>query len=393
MDTPLHYAARHNNSAVVSALIENGARVENVNGRISPGYVRAPNINGNTALHRAAFNENVGVINTLVDAGADVYRKNSSGFFPLHYAVLADRATSISALVRRGANPNAAGALVEEEDQMHDCTGCNSIHLLVDSLTTWPEEFHAGNFANLLKALVDAGADINARVKSPGMYEHYSPLRLAVESELPLRVAALPVEYGAHVEPELLRAVFSNVFQNSGEYAGANDYRSVGSENNLKVLDLLIESRVDANSKDSCGGSVLHRAASFAGNRPMDLALVPCASAQRTPCLTTCCRQTVGAPERTHHAAPKHLSSAALKPARAAAACGAWRLIPRRELGRGVQIVDQHRLKRWRPAEATVVLERVRKRSCVRVDGFMRPPIPQEKATRLSKPDLPSTAN
>ena len=152
---------------------------------------------------------------------------------------------------------------------MHDCTGCNSIHLLVDSLTTWPEEFHAGNFANLLKALIDAGADVNARVQRPGMYRGYSPLRLAVESELDSIVSALPllVEYGAQVDPESLHAVFSNVFQYSGKYAGANDYRSVGSENNLKVLDLLIESGVDVNSEDSCGRSVLHRAVSFARTR------------------------------------------------------------------------------------------------------------------------------
>lgn len=54
LSTPLHHAAGYNNAAVVSALIQNGARVGDVNGRIDSSWNRAANINGNTALHAAA---------------------------------------------------------------------------------------------------------------------------------------------------------------------------------------------------------------------------------------------------------------------------------------------------------------------------------------------------
>ena len=264
--TPLHYAAQQNNSAVVSALIGNGARVEMVNGRISPSFVQGANINGNTALHWGMSNEDVRVIDALVDAGADVDRRNSSGFTPLHHAAWAGRAESFSALVRRGANPNTLVTLVEDEVQIHDCTGCNSIHLLVDSL--WrAEEFDAGNFENLLKTLVGAGTDIDARIERPGLYEGYSALRLAVESELAPDVVELLIEYGAEVGPDAVHAVFSEVFKYSGRSAGAFVTRSVGSDENLKVLDLLLESDVDVNSKDSCGRTVLHKAVSFAHKR------------------------------------------------------------------------------------------------------------------------------
>ena len=146
---------------------------------------------------------------------------------------------------------------------MHDCTGCNSIHLLVDSLK-WREDFDAARLAGLLQALLDGGGDINAWVECPGMYEGYSSLRLAVESELGPSTVALLIKLGAQVEAESLHALFSESFQYSGKYAGAYRNRSVGSEDNLKVLDLLLDSRIDLDSKDYCGRTVLHRAASFA---------------------------------------------------------------------------------------------------------------------------------
>lgn len=130
LERPLHYAAANNNAVVVSALIEHGADVDAVNGRISAYYIRSANINANTALHSAAFNDDASVIEVLVNAGADPHTRNSSGMTPLHFAVLGKRPASISALVQRGADPNAVVTLVEKEEQMHDCTGCNPVHVL-----------------------------------------------------------------------------------------------------------------------------------------------------------------------------------------------------------------------------------------------------------------------
>ena len=259
--TPLHYAAGRNNAAVVSALIQHGARVGDVNGRIDSSWNRAANINGNTALHEAAFNEDASVIDALVEAGADIKARNASGMAPLHFAVLARRPASISALVRQGANPNVKVTLVEPEEQMHDCTGCNSVHLLVDSL-------HAGNVdaaqaRELLTVLVDVGVDVNAEVEGH-LYAGYTALRLAVESELGPSIVELLLEFGARVEPNMLHAALAQGFQYSGSYAGANDTRDAGSTDNLAVLDLLMQNGADVNARAECGITPLIRAASFA---------------------------------------------------------------------------------------------------------------------------------
>ena len=272
--TPLHYAAHYNNGAVVSALIQNGARPDDINGQISTTFRRSPNNNGNTALHAAVFNSDARVIDVLVEAGADVEQRNVSGFAPLHFAVVDGRAESIATLVRRGADPNAViTPLVEEGDQIHDCTGCNPIHLLVNSLVDardFDEDFDLAHWQNLLQVLLDAGADVNARSQS-GLYGGYSALRLAVEAELGPKVVALLLESGARGEPESLHAVFEDSFQYSGKYAGANDDRAVGSADNLEVLDLLIEKGVDVNSRGRCGRTVLHQAAFLADRQDSGL--------------------------------------------------------------------------------------------------------------------------
>ena len=262
--TPLHYAAGYNNAAVVSALIQHGARVGDVNGRIASGWNRSANINGNTPLHAAAFNEDASVIDVLVDAGAVIRRRNSSGMTPLHFAVRAGRSTAISALVRRGADPKAKVALAEPEDQMHDCTGCNSVHVLVDSLDA--DNVDPAHVRELLTVLVDVGVDINAQIEGD-LYPGYTALRLAVESELGPNVVELLLEFGATVEPDLLHAALAEVFQYSGSYAGANHTRDVSSADNLAVLDLLIENGADVNARAAradCGTTPLIRAASFA---------------------------------------------------------------------------------------------------------------------------------
>ena len=266
-ETPLHYAAANNNAAVVSALIEHGAPVHAVNGYISPYYIRGANINGNTPLHRAAFSDEPGVIDTLVDAGAKPGVMNASGVTPLHFAVLGERAASISALVRLGADPRAVVSLIEQDDEMHDCTGCNPIHLLVDSISgTEFDSEQKKRLATLLKVLVDSGSNINAVVGHVGMYAGYTPLRLAIENEeTDAAVVAMLMDFGARVDGGSLLAVFSETFQYSGKYAGANYRRSVGSVRNRSILDLLIASGIDLNHpRDDCGRTALHRAVSFA---------------------------------------------------------------------------------------------------------------------------------
>lgn len=256
--TPLHYAARHNNAAVVSALIRSGAQPNEVNGYIHPTWSKSPDINGNTPLHVAVCTGKAPVIDVLVAAGADVQQANSSGATPFHFAIWCGNATSTAALLRHGADANAVVTLVNGETEMHDCTGCNPIHLLVDSSSR--DDLVRERPRSILKLLLDAGVDINAEI-AQHMYKGYSALRLAVASELGSKAVALLLESGARADPGSLLAVFDEKFQYSGSYAGAYDYRAVDSANNLRVLDLLLRHRVDVNAADHCQRTALHLAA------------------------------------------------------------------------------------------------------------------------------------
>ena len=273
LNRPLHLAAGNNNAAVVLALIRNGADVNAVNGRVGGTLFRSPNLNGNRALHEAACNDDASVVDALVHAGADVASMNASGFAALHLAVLCKHAGSVSALLTHGADANAVIEFVEEDDAMHDCTGCSSIHLLVNSLIDErgsKDEVDLAELEPIFAMLVEAGASVNSKVESrrswalSAMYAGYSPLRLAVEAELGPTVVAFLLEFGARAEPAYLHALFEETFQYTGMYAGGFDYRSIGSEDDLRVLDLLLEEEVDVDVRDRCGRTPLLRAASLA---------------------------------------------------------------------------------------------------------------------------------
>ena len=93
--TPLHLAAAKNdNPAVITALIEAGA---GVNARTEDGA---------TPLHAAALqNDNPAVITALIEAGADVNARTEDGETPLHAAAAStDSPAVITALMKARAN-------------------------------------------------------------------------------------------------------------------------------------------------------------------------------------------------------------------------------------------------------------------------------------------------
>ena len=272
LETPLHYAARYNNAAVVLALIKGGASPNAINGEISSVWSRSANINGNTPLHSAVCNEDASVVDALVGGGANVASRNASGFLPLHFAALCERAASITALKRRGADVGAAVTLVRWEDEMHDCTGCNVVHLFLNSLIDdgigddgiGKDSYDLAGSRDFLTAVVDAGVSVNAEV-ADGMYAGYSPLQLAVEADLGPDMVALLMDLGAEAKSDLLHALLTTEFQYTGKYAGGNRMRSLSSAGNLELLhQILGHEEVDVDVRDHCGRTPLHRAASLA---------------------------------------------------------------------------------------------------------------------------------
>ena len=93
--TPLHWAARKENHAVLAALLDVGA---------DPN---APTKYGWTPLHSAAENANPAVAAALLDAGAEPNALAKNGWAPLHVAARNGDSETAKLLVAHGADVNA----------------------------------------------------------------------------------------------------------------------------------------------------------------------------------------------------------------------------------------------------------------------------------------------
>ncbi len=94
--TALHWASRQGNVDLVTRLLDAGADVSAVT-----------RLGGYTALHLAA-QEGVGdVVALLLARGADARARSTTGVEPLHFAAAAGNAVAVSALLERGADANA----------------------------------------------------------------------------------------------------------------------------------------------------------------------------------------------------------------------------------------------------------------------------------------------
>ena len=132
----LHEAAKHNkNPAIVDVLLEHGMR-----------FLDSYNEEYGTPLSYAARNKSVDVATTLLTAGADVDKGSYARWFtPLHVAARRDDNADMIALLA-GADVNGG-----------DCNGETPLHHAVEFTMTMTTT------TATLQALLDAGADVNAR--------------------------------------------------------------------------------------------------------------------------------------------------------------------------------------------------------------------------------------
>jgi ankyrin repeat protein len=121
-----------------------------------------PFVRGSTALHYAANDGKLGLVRELIAAGADVNAANSQWFRSvLSWAANNAKVEAVKLLLANGAGPDSLDAL-------HAAAWSGSEQ----------GRGHEREYAETLKILIDAGADMNDRRHGDGQ----TPLAVAVKS-------------------------------------------------------------------------------------------------------------------------------------------------------------------------------------------------------------------
>jgi ankyrin repeat protein len=139
--------------------------------------VNVAQVDGTTALVWAVYNDNLKITELLLDAGADVNAATDLGITPLHLACDNKNDVMVNKLLVSGADPNKSG--FNGQTPLMNCihTGAvNAVKALVAHGADVNASEHreeqtalmwavAGKQPDMVKILVDAGANINARSK------------------------------------------------------------------------------------------------------------------------------------------------------------------------------------------------------------------------------------
>ena len=227
---------------------------------------------GDTPLHLAAWSENAPseLADILFQSGADVNAVNGRGNTPLHFAAERENMQIAVALIDAGADVNARG---DESDQ-------TPLHLAMENFRDKNKQIQ------VVKALLDAGADASARDANYNTALHLAMKKLH-DIGLPLtnldisrellpeqaRVAVLAkIASDAKTDDERNEAVKNYVKATNDAYARIkqaqghvdnSDPLSVAMDVfNIEVINALIQAGADVNARDWIGATPLHRIAS-----------------------------------------------------------------------------------------------------------------------------------
>ena len=201
--TPLMTAARTGNAAIVQALIARGASVN-----------AATTETRSTALMWAVDEPHPEIVRVLLDAGADPHVSTTNGFTPLLYAAGNGDIETARALIAVAVDVNETGTddthalpyaivlgqddfalflLEQGADPNGWMGGVRALHAAVGSVNAWLNDWarrhgrnasYIGNSFGrqrlpavrrlaLLQALLEHGADVNARTTTSGMFQSY----------------------------------------------------------------------------------------------------------------------------------------------------------------------------------------------------------------------------
>ena len=174
--TPLHLAAINNHTGVMAELIRYGAKIE------------AKEKYGKTPLHFAGGFGSPDVAKVLIEAGAEIDAKDRDGRTPLDWAVHEGKPEVAKVLYKAGANNDFANALSDGGKHYAKYTNLHwAIIGIAGQSPGWGFAWSAkgGDKTkrdNVLKALINAGADIERKAILDFTPLHQAALQRNVEA-------------------------------------------------------------------------------------------------------------------------------------------------------------------------------------------------------------------
>jgi ankyrin repeat protein len=166
--TPLMFAAANNEADVITVLVEKGADVTAAT-KVRTSSTIEP-MGGLTALHYAVRQGNVEAVDALLDRGADINELSADDTTPLMLATINGQFDLAMHLLERGADATIATA-----------AGGTPLYRVIDlqwaPKSLYPQPAAARqqktSYLDLMKALLDRGADPNARLRRALWYTRY----------------------------------------------------------------------------------------------------------------------------------------------------------------------------------------------------------------------------
>lgn len=294
--TALMFAARAGHADVVSALLTRGANpnvatnVGETPAFIKPNSVpgfgygvgiirggvpadrgrREPTPGGMTPLLYAARHDHVEVAKRLIAAGADVNAKEANGIWPLLMAISNNNMTTAHYLLEHGSNVN--GQDWYGRSPLWEAVNVRNLYV---HNATFKNGIDRGPVLELIRALLAAGADVNARTKeTPPFRHHLLEITGSLEwvdftGQTPFLTAALAgdvtvmkllLEHGANPRIDTYQGTSPLMAAAGVNWVLAQTWTE-GPDQLLEAVKLCVDLGMDVNKANSMGITALHGAA------------------------------------------------------------------------------------------------------------------------------------